>query len=55
VQPVAELRPGEAGASLGVLHNGGLHRMAEREFCRKCTLMHADDRQTSDLSEHIIG
>jgi GxxExxY protein len=29
--------------------------MAKMEFCRRCTLMHADEIQTGDLSGCIIG
>jgi len=29
--------------------------MVEKEFCRRCTLMHADEIETGDLSGRIIG
>jgi hypothetical protein len=30
-------------------------RSIEKEFCRRCTLMHADEIETRDLSGCIIG
>ncbi|HUB49950.1 MAG TPA: GxxExxY protein [Acetobacteraceae bacterium] len=29
--------------------------MVKKEFCRRCTLMHADEIRTRDLSGRIIG
>jgi GxxExxY protein len=29
--------------------------MVEKEFRRRCTLMHADETETGDLSGRIIG
>ena len=30
-------------------------QVEEEEFCRRCTLMHADAIRTNELSERIIG
>lgn len=32
-----------------------MDRTVEKEFCRRCTLMHADDIRTNDLSGRMIG